>query len=362
MRILLFIGTRPEAIKMLPLFKELKKHKEVQTEICYSGQHGALARGVFDFFKITPDFVFDAMREGQSLCELTTRLLNYFDMLLERERSDIVLVHGDTATAFAASLSAFYKGIRIGHIEAGLRTYEARSPFPEELYRVSIDAMSDYHFAPTSAAAENLSREGRRSIYTVGNTVIDSFEYTLKNDYESPLIREADNRKILLLTTHRRENIGGKMREALLGIRDVLLSRKDLFCILPAHPNPSVRGVVEEAFCDIKNIKICEPLPVVDFHNILARSLAVLTDSGGVQEEASYLGVPVFLLRDNTERAEGRASGNIRIIGTERAGVKAQLLDVLNDREKLEKMSRPTLVFGDGTASKKISEILLSNG
>ena len=261
-----------------------------------------------------------------------------------------------------ADYLAFYLGIKIAHIEAGLRTYEARSPFPEELYRVSIDAMSDYHFAPTSAAAENLSREGRKSIYTVGNTVIDSFEYTLKNDYESPLIREADKRKILLLTTHRRENIGGKMREALLGIRDVLLSRKDLFCILPAHPNPSVRGVVEEAFCDIKNIKICEPLPVMDFHNILARSLAVLTDSGGVQEEASYLGVPVFLLRDNTERAEGRASGNIRIIGTERAGVKAQLLDVLNDREELEKMSRPTLVFGDGTASKKISEILLSNG
>ena len=361
MRILVVIGTRPEAIKMLPLVLELRKYSTLETLVCFSGQHESLADEVFDYFNIAPDFVCrDTGKRERSLNELTRSLLNYFDVLFNNCKPDTVLVHGDTTTAFCAALSAFLRGIRIGHVEAGLRTYNVRSPYPEEFNRVAIDAMSDLHFAPTAENAKSLEKEGKSGAFVVGNTVIDALEYTLSDTFHSSLIDEAGDRKILLVTTHRRENIGEKMQASLLGVRDILCERGDLFAILPAHPNPAVRRVIYGVFSDVKNIKICEPLAVREFHNILARSLAVITDSGGVQEEASYLGVPIFLLRDTTERAEAVASGNARLVGCKREEVRREILKAISDEHILSDMKRRSLAFGDGTASKKIAKKLLS--
>ena len=361
MRILLCMGTRPEIIKMLPLYFELKKWERIEPLICFSGQHDEIAKEVFDFFEVEPDFSFCAMMEGQSLSELNVKLLNYFDVVIDNEKIDLVLVHGDTATAFSASLSAFYKGVKIGHIEAGLRTYSTRNPFPEEMFRVSIDAMADYHFAPTSLAQRNLEREGRKSVFTVGNTVIDTFKYTIKEEYSSPVLDSANGRKIILVTTHRRENHGEKMQSALLGIADALRELEDVYCILPAHPNPAVRSVAERVFCDVKNIKICNSLPIFDFHNILSRSFAVLTDSGGIQEEASYLGIPILIMRDTTERREAIEGGNARIIGTDRARVSEELLSLVKNPHLWESMRKQSTAFGDGNASEKIVKTLLQN-
>ena len=362
MKILMVIGTRPEAIKMLPLALEIRKCRELSLEICHSGQHREMADEVFDFFKIVPEYRFDALREGQSLAELTARLLNYFDVLLAKTKPDVVLVHGDTTTAFCATLASFYADIKVAHIEAGLRTHNMSEPFPEEFNRVAIDALSKMHFAPTSLAVKNLAKEGINGVYLVGNTVVDALKYTVSKDYFSPILNDVGDRKILLVTTHRRENIGEKMRSALLGIRDILASRDDFFAILPAHPNPNVRKVIDEVFCDIKKIKICSPLPLYDFHNILRRSFAVLTDSGGIQEEACALGVPVFLLRDVTERYEGAESGNIRVVGSDREKIVSEFFDVLNDPIALGKMQTPSKVFGDGNACEKIVKKLLCLG
>lgn len=359
MRILLCMGTRPEVIKMLPLYIELKKNRDVQTQICFSNQHSRMAKEVFEFFKIKPDFSFYSTKTSRSLNKMTCEFLNYFDIIIGKEKPDIVLVHGDTVTAFCASLAAYYNGVRVGHVESGLRTFDMLEPFPEEFYRVSIDAMSSYCFAPTENAAQNLVKEGRKSVVTTGNTVIDSFKYTLDSEYSSPLLEGAKGRKIVLLTSHRRENIGERMKGAFMGVRDILEEREDVYCIFPMHPNPKVGRVAEKVFENVKNIKICDPLPLYDFHNILSRSFAVLTDSGGIQEEAAYLGIPVFLLRDKTERPEGERSGNIRLIGTDRERVKNEFLSVVNDPEKLKPMQKPSDAFGDGKASERIAQILL---
>ena len=360
MKILMIIGTRPEAIKMLPLALEIRKHQEFELEICHSGQHREMAREVFELFKIEPDHTFDAMREGQSLMELTTRLLNYFDMLFMKTKPEIVLVHGDTTSAFCASLAAFYRGIRVAHIEAGLRTHNVSEPFPEEFNRVCIDCTADLCFAPTALAVKNLESEGRNDAILVGNTVIDALKYTISNKYFSPFLDMAGGRKIILITAHRRENLGEKMRSALLGVRDILLSGDDLFAIFPAHPNPAVRGVADEVFKNIKNIKICPPLPLRDFHNILSRSHVVLTDSGGIQEEATSLGIPTFLMRDATERSEGVESGNIRLVGTNRDEVASAVIGALGESDILDKMRVPSAVFGDGHSCEKIVKKLLS--
>ena len=359
MRILVCIGTRPEAIKLLPLVKELRKREGIETLVCFSGQHQALASEVFDFFKIKPDIAFDVMREGKSLSELTCNLLNKFDVLFDEECFDLVLAHGDTATAFCASLSAFYRGIKIAHIEAGLRTYNAHSPFPEEFNRVVIDVMSDLCFAPTEAAAQGLVREGKKTVFTVGNTVIDALSYTMNEGYDSSFLEGARDKKLILLTTHRRENIGEKMISSLGGIRDALYGRDDMLCLLPMHPNPVVQRIINDVFCDIKNIKIVDALSVYDFHNILARSFAVITDSGGVQEEAAYLGVPIFILRDTTERREVIESGNAVLLGTERDKVKKRFLSCIDDPTVLERMKKRSYAFGKGDSCKKIADILI---
>ena len=359
MRILVVIGTRPEAIKMLPLVKELKKREGCDVIVCFSGQHKTLANEVFEYFNIVPDIMLDIMREGQGLSELTCKLLNKFDVILDDMSPDLVLVHGDTTTAFCASLSAFYKGIRIGHVEAGLRTYDASSPFPEEFNRVAIDAMASLCFAPTEGADENLKKEGKNAVFTVGNTAIDALLHTIREDYNSPALECARGRKILLLTTHRRENIGQKMLSSLKGIRDILVSRDDMLCILPRHPNPKVQSIINEVFNDVKNIKIVDALPMFDFHNLLARSFAVITDSGGVQEEAAYLGVPIFILRDRTERSEVISNGNAVILGTDGDSVKEKFLSCIDDATRLEEMRKRSYAFGCGDSCKKIADVLL---
>ena len=360
MKILLAIGTRPEAIKMLPLALELKKYPSLNVKICFSGQHDSLAKDVFKVFKIEPDLSFNALKMGQGLAPLTSRLLDYFDLVLSEENPDVLLVHGDTTTAFSASLAAFYRGIKIAHVEAGLRTQRLRDPFPEEFNRLAIDALSDICFAPTEKARENLIKEGKKQVFTIGNTVIDALKYTLKQDYTSPLTDMAQGRKIVLITAHRRENIDSDFYGILGGIADVFSECDDLFGIFPMHPNPRVRDGVNAMLSNIKNIKICEPLRVDEFHNLLSKSHAVITDSGGIQEEAAHLGIPIFLLRNVTERSEITDAGNMLILGTDRHFVRKTLISTLKSPEILSKMSKKSPLYGNGTASEKIAKTLLS--
>ena len=358
MRILVVIGTRPEAIKMLPLVLELKKYEEFETLVCFSGQHSEMARAVFDEFKISPDLEFLAMQKEQSLTQLTGRLLNYFDVVLREREPDIVLVHGDTTTALCASIASFYLGIRVAHIEAGLRTFDALSPFPEEFNRVSIDALSHYHFAPTESAAENLMKEGRKSVFTVGNTVIDALEYSLSFGQKHPFLSEAKGRKTVLITTHRRENIGARIHSSLSAIRDIFSENDELFGVLPAHPNPRVREVVFDVLGDIKNIKICEPLGMREFHTLLSHAFAIFTDSGGIQEEAAHLGLPLFLLREISERRECKSLANVCYVGCDGERIKREFLRFLSQEARQREMRTSSNVFGDGKASQRIAKIL----
>ena len=360
MKILCVIGTRPEAIKMLPLLKELKKHHDLDVRLSFSGQHETLADDVFRFFNILPDYRFSGLNKSRTLNEMTIALLNYFDMLFNSISPDIILVHGDTTTALCSSLSAFYLGIKVAHVEAGLRTYDPLSPFPEEFNRVAIDSLSSIHFAPTEIARQNLIKEGKSLVFVTGNTCIDALKYTLSNTYSHPFLTEANNKKLLLITAHRRENLGERISSALLGIRDAIENENDVLAILPAHPNPSIRNTVFKVFNNIKNIKICPPLPLYDFHNLLSRSYLVISDSGGVQEEAAYLGIPLFLLRNSTERCEAVKSGNVRVIGTNRANVTKEIKNALLNPHSIEKMRQNSIDFGDGNASQKIAKKLLS--
>lgn len=360
MRIFVVIGTRPEAIKMLPLAMELKKSKHFDTKICFSGQHRELARSVFEEFNIKADFVFDEIKKGRTLKEMTVHFIECFDRLFDKEKPELVLVHGDTATAFCGALASFYRGIDVAHIEAGLRSFDRLSPYPEEFMRVAIDALSGVHFAPTELSAENLRREGRQSVYTVGNTVIDALEYSLKKKCDLPILREVGKRKLVLITTHRRENIGKRMKSSLAGIRDILIKREDFFGIIPAHPNPEVQIAVRDAFDGVKNIKICEPFGVVEFHHLMKHAYAIFTDSGGIQEESAYLGIPVFLLRENTERAECIASGNVRLVGCNGERIKEAFFAFLDDGNLQSRMRTPSVIFGDGHASERIVNCLTS--
>lgn len=360
MRILIVIGTRPEAVKMLPLVKELQKRSEFEVLICFSGQHEALADNVFDFFNIYPNYRFSGFKQARSLNEMTGTLLNYFDVLLNDISPDMVLVHGDTTTAFCAAISSFHLGIKVAHIEAGLRTFDNQAPFPEEFNRVAIDSLSSIHFAPTIKAAQNLLKEGKTSVFITGNTCIDSLKHTLSNTFSHPLLNDLNGRNLLLITTHRRENLGCKMTSALLGIRDALENRNDILAIIATHPNPIIKSTVLEIFQGINNIKISPPLDLFDFHNILSRSDLVISDSGGIQEEAAFLGIPLLLLRNTTERKECLECGNSEIIGTDREQIHQKLSRVLDNPSLLKSMRKKSLAFGDGNASEKIVKNLLS--
>ncbi len=359
-KIMLAFGTRPEAIKMAPLVLALQKRGTFSVRVCVTGQHREMLREVLAAFGIVPDFDLDIMREGQSLAAVTAAVLTNLTPYLQKESPDLLLVHGDTASAFASALAAFDLQIPIGHVEAGLRTYDMQSPFPEEWNRRAISLLAHYHFAPTARARENLLREGigEEAVFLTGNTVLDTLKSTVRREYSHPLLARSEGKRRILLTAHRRENFGAPMQNIFRAVRRVCERRKNLFVIYPAHPNPRVRQAAESAFSGCENLFMTEPLGVLDFHNILARCELVLTDSGGVQEEAAALGRPTLVLRNCTEREEGVLSGALRLVGTEEENIYQSICALLDDRTERERMAHADNPFGDGHASERIAGVL----
>ena len=358
--VLLVFGTRPEAIKMCPLVNELKKRKKIKTLVAVTGQHKEMLSGVLSAFGVCPDFDLAVMKKGQSLFDITKEILGKLEGVLDTLSPDVVLVHGDTTTAFAAALSGFYKKIPVGHVEAGLRTYDINSPYPEELNRRAISLLADYHFAPTPSAKENLIKEGVRQerVYVTGNTVIDALKTTVCADYTHPALEWAKDSRLILLTAHRRENQGRAMQQMLRAIRRVLDAQGNVKAIYPVHMNPFVQAAAEEAFAGCNKIRLLPPLEVFDFHNFLAQSFAVLTDSGGIQEEAAFLGRPLLLMRSTSERPEGIAAGVASLVGTEEAAVYQSFKALLEDKALYRAMAKKCLAYGDGRASVRIADIV----
>ena len=361
-KIVAVFGTRPEAIKMCPLVKELRQRNGEDTIVCVSGQHRQMLDSVMDSFGVRADYNLRAMKKGQTLFGLTERILSGARAVLAESKPDIVLVHGDTATAFASALAAFYMKIPVGHIEAGLRTYNTASPYPEEFFRRAISVIAKYHFAPTKEAQQNLIREGidEGSVFLTGNTVIDALVLNVKDDYSHSLITWAADSRLVVLTAHRRESLGKPLGNMLRAVRRAVEKVPDLKVVYPVHMNPEVRAVAEVELCGCERIRITEPLGVYDFHNILAKSYIVLTDSGGLQEEAGFLGKPTLVMRSATERPEGIASGALRLVGTDEEGVYSSFIQLLENPHLYRKMASPTLAFGDGSASRRIADILLN--
>ena len=357
---MLVFGTRPEAIKMCPLVRELKRRKNVQTIVCVSGQHRQMLDQVLAVFGVEPDYDLSVMKERQTLFDITQSVMDRLRPVLEKVAPDIVLVHGDTTTAFAAALTCFYMRIPVGHVEAGLRTYDIASPYPEEFNRQAVGIISQYHFAPTPRSRENLLREGKRpqGIHVTGNTAIDALRVTVREDYAHPELKWAKGSRLILLTAHRRENLGEPMRSMFRAIRRVVDERGDVKVIYPIHMNPTVRKIAAEIFAGDERFHIIEPLDVLDFHNFMARSELILTDSGGIQEEAPSLGKPVLVMRDTTERPEGIAAGTLKLVGTEEERIYAELSRLLSDPSAYEAMSRASNPYGDGHASARIADIL----
>lgn len=361
-KIMAVLGTRPEAIKMCPVIIEFKKRKNVDLYVCITGQHREMLRSVLDIFGVRADCDLDIMKEGQSLADITKAVLDGISEVLEREKPDVVLVHGDTTTAFAASLACFYKKIPVGHVEAGLRTYDVYSPYPEEFNRRAIDITARYLFAPTELSAENLIREGadENSIFVTGNTAIDALRLTVREEYSSPITEAAAGKRIILLTAHRRESHGEALRGIFRAVRRIADEFYDVMIVYPVHPNPVVRAAAEETLSGHERIMLTEPLDVIAFHNLMAKSRFIMTDSGGIQEEAPSLGKPVLVLRDVTERPEGVEAGTLRIVGTDEEKVYLACKNLLcNDAEYAE-MSSAENPYGDGKASRRIADALLS--
>lgn len=359
-KVMLVFGTRPEAIKMCPLVNEFKSRKNFKTIVCVTGQHRQMLDQVLHAFKVQPDYDLCIMKKKQTLFEITTNILNDIKELLEKEKPDIVLVHGDTSTTFATALACFYLQIPIGHVEAGLRTYNIYSPYPEEFNRQAVGIISKYNFAPTENSKNNLLREGKspKSIYVTGNTAIDALKTTVRKDYENPELEWARGSKLIMITAHRRENLGKPMRNMFMAIRRVLDEHPDVKAIYPIHMNPIVRETAYNIFGDEERIHIIEPLDVLDFHNFLSRSYLILTDSGGIQEEAPSLGKPVLVMRDTTERPEGIAAGTLKLVGTDEETIYQNFKLLLENQDEYAKMSDASNPYGDGFASKRIADIL----
>lgn len=359
-RILVVFGTRPEAVKLCPVVVELKRREGVETAVCVTAQHREMLDGALGCFGVVPDFDLDLMKEGQSLSELTARAVLGVSEVIVRWAPDAVLVHGDTTTAFAASLAAFYKGVPVGHVEAGLRTGDLLSPFPEEFNRMAVGLVAKWHFAPTDRARDNLLKEGKdeKSIFVTGNTVVDALKFTVRADFCHPVLDWAKGRRLIFLTVHRRESLGEPMREMLLAVRKAVSESEDVALVCPAHKNPEVERNVRELLAPCKNALVCPPLGVADCHNILARSFAALTDSGGIQEEATALGVPTLVLRDKTERQEGVEVGTLRLVGRDGERIYKEIRRLLEDGEAYNAMKNNPNPFGDGTAAQKVGEIV----
>ena len=359
-KVMLVFGTRPEAIKMCPLVNDLKARKGIRVTVCVTGQHRQMLDQVLRVFNVVPEHDLSIMRERQTLLQVTTDILNGIRAVLEEEKPDIVLVHGDTSTAFAAALACFYMQIPVGHVEAGLRTYNIQAPYPEEFNRQAISIISRYHFAPTEAAKGNLLKEGKReeNIYVTGNTAIDALKTTISANYWHPELEWVGSSRLILITAHRRENIGEPMHNMFRAIRKVMQENPNVKAIYPIHMNPAVREMAEAVFGKEDRIHIIEPLDVFDFHNFMNRSYLILTDSGGIQEEAPSLGKPVLVMRNTTERPEGIEAGTLRLVGTEERTIYRNFKQLLEDPDEYLKMSNASNPYGDGYACKKIADII----
>lgn len=363
MKIMCVFGTRPEAIKMCPLVKELNTRPNVKTIVCVSGQHKEMLSQVLDAFRIVPDYNLNIMKKKQDLFDITSNILLSIKQVLLKEKPDLVLVHGDTSTAFVTALSCFYLGIKVGHVEAGLRTYNLQSPFPEEFNREAISLVANYHFSPTEFARDNLIREGKNPehIYVTGNTGIDALKTTVRKDYKHNVLDWVGNAKLLLITAHRRENLGEPMRQMFKAILKLVENNKNVKAIYPVHLNPAVREIANEIFADCPDIMLCEPMDVIDFHNLMAKSYIILTDSGGIQEEAPSLHKPVLVMRNTTERQEGVRAGVLKLIGTSYENIYNECNILLNNKEAYNDMIKNQNPYGDGYASKRISDIICDN-
>lgn len=360
-KVMTIFGTRPEAIKMAPLVKELKARKEIECIVCVTAQHRQMLDQVLETFEIKPDFDLNIMKPGQTLSDITSRALKGVEEVIREVHPDIVLVHGDTTTTFAGALAAFYNQVDIGHVEAGLRTWNKYSPYPEEMNRQMVGVMADMHFAPTENSKKSLLKEGKKpeTIYVTGNTAIDALKTTVNKEYTNPIFDWLGNDRLILLTAHRRENLGEPMRHMFKAIKRIVDEFDDVKVIYPVHLNPKVRMVADEILGNDSKVKLIEPLEVIDFHNFINRSYLILTDSGGIQEEAPSLGKPVLVLRDTTERPEGIKAGTLKLAGTNEQTIYTLTKELLTNVEIYEKMSSASNPYGDGKASKRIADAII---
>ena len=358
-KIMLVFGTRPEAIKMCPLVNELKT-RDIKTIVCVTGQHRQMLDQVLETFKVVPDYDLSIMKDKQTLFDITTSILNSIGVVLDEVKPDVVLVHGDTSTTFVTALACFYKQIPIGHVEAGLRTYNVYSPYPEEFNRQAVSIISQYNFVPTELSKQNLLNEGKKpeTIYVTGNTAIDALKTTVCIDYTHPELEWASDSRLIMITAHRRENLGEPMHNMFRAIRRVIQEHTDVKAIYPIHMNPVVRKAADEELGGCDRVHIIEPLDVLDFHNFLSRSYMILTDSGGIQEEAPSLGKPVLVMRDTTERPEGIAAGTLKLVGTDENLIYDNFKKLLENQETYDAMSHASNPYGDGFACKRIADIL----
>ena len=360
-KVMTVFGTRPEAIKMAPLVKELKKRKEVECIVCVTAQHREMLDQVLETFDIVPDYDLNIMQKGQTLTDITVRALKGLEDVIKEVKPNIVLVHGDTTTTFAGALAAFYNQTDIGHVEAGLRTYDKYSPYPEEMNRQMVSSLSDMNFAPTKLSADNLIKEGKKkeNIFITGNTVIDAMSTTISDDYQNEVFDWVGNDRMILLTAHRRENIGDSMKSIFKAVKRIVTEFPDVKVVYPIHKNPVVREIANEIFGDCDKVKLIEPLEVIDFHNFMNKSYIILTDSGGVQEEAPALGKPVLVLRNTTERPEGIEAGTLKLTGTDEETIYEETKKLLTSKEEYEVMSKASNPYGDGHASERITDEII---
>ena len=359
-KVMLVFGTRPEAIKMCPLVNELKKRKKLETIVCVTGQHRQMLDQVLKVFNVVPDYDLSIMRDKQTLFDVTINILENIKQVLEEVKPDVVLVHGDTSTTFVTALACFYLQIAVGHVEAGLRTYNIFSPYPEEFNRQAVSIISRYNFAPTELSKKNLLKEGNKeeTIFVTGNTAIDALKTTVRDEYTHPELEWAKDSRLILITAHRRENLGEPMKNMFRAIRRVMDEHPDVKAIYPIHMNPVVRETANDILGDDERIHIIDPLAVLDFHNFQARSHLILTDSGGIQEEAPSLGKPVLVMRDTTERPEGIEAGTLKLVGTEEEVIYRNFKELLENRESYERMAHASNPYGDGKACQRIADIL----
>ena len=359
-KVMVVFGTRPEAIKMCPLVNELKSREKLKTVVCVTGQHRQMLDQVLKAFDVEPDYDLSIMKEKQTLFDVTINILGKIRDVLEKEKPDVVLVHGDTTTTFTTALACFYMQIPVGHVEAGLRTYNIYSPYPEEFNRQAVGIVAQFNFAPTEVSKNNLLKEGKKAdtIYVTGNTAIDALKTTVREDYSNENLDWAKDSRLILLTAHRRENLGEPMHHMFRAIRRIVDETPDIKVIYPIHMNPVVRKAADEELGNDDRIRIIEPLDVLDFHNFMSRSYLILTDSGGIQEEAPSLGKPVLVMRDTTERPEGIAAGTLKLVGTDEETIYKEFKTLLTNKEEYDKMSKASNPYGDGFASKRIADIL----